>query len=311
MTMTTSSILTGTVRHRRVRPREHAFTYQMWHVLLDVDELERLDDEVTGFAYNRPGVASFHDRDHLGDARLPIREKLRRFLAGRGIELPAGRVLLQTSPRVLGYAFNPVSWFWCHDPDGELALVVAEVDNTFGDTHCYVLDDLEWNGEHTVVAHDQKVFHVSPFLPIDGLDYRFVLRPPSPGPAPDERVAVHMDVSDAQGHMFGATVGQTRTPLTTRSLWRQLLRMPWVTLKTIVAIHWEALFIWRRKAPFHARPEPPDTGFGAVERADHPGAAPTSVGGPERPHREAGHGLPDRATDRADAGAQRHGAAER
>lgn len=260
----TSSILTGVVRHRRDRPKQHAFTYDLWHVLLDVDELERLDDEVVGFTYNRPGIASFRDSDHLGEAPLPIREKLRRFLAGRGVELPAGRLLLQTSPRVLGYSFNPVSWFWCHDPDGDLALVVAEVNNTFGDTHCYVLDDLAGVGEHRVVAHDQKVFHVSPFLPIDGLDYRFVFRPPSPDQVPGERIAVHMDVSDAQGHLFDATVGQVRQPLTTRSLWRQLLRMPWVTVKTIVAIHWEALFIWRRKAEFHPRPEPPETGFDAT-----------------------------------------------
>ncbi len=266
----TSSILTGTVRHRRERPRQHAFTYQLWHVLLDVDELDRLDAEVAGFTYNRPGIASFHDTDHLGEVDLPIREKLRRFLAGRGVELPAGRVLLQTSLRVLGYTFNPVSWFWCHDADGELALVVAEVNNTFGDTHCYVLDELEWIGAHTVVAHDQKVFHVSPFLPVDGLEYRFVLRPPSPDRAPGERVAVHMDVSDADGHLLDATVGQERQPLTTRSLWRQLLRMPWVTLKTIVAIHWQALFIWRRKAEFHPRPEPPDAGFDAIERPDRP-----------------------------------------
>lgn len=307
-----SSILTGTVRHRRVRPREHAFDYQMWHLLLDVDELEQLDAEVAGFTYNRPGVASFHDTDHLGDAVLPIREKLRRFLAGRGVGLPAGRVLLQTSPRVLGYTFNPVSWFWCHDQGGELALVVAEVDNTFGDTHCYVLDDLEWTGEHTVVAHDKKVFHVSPFLPVDGLDYRFVLRPPSAGQVlPGERVAVHMDVSDGDGHLFDATVGQTRQALTTRSLWRQLLRMPWVTLKTIVAIHWEALFIWRRKADFHTRPEPPATGFDAIDRPDRPAPDPTSVSGPAPSHRQADHGLSDHATDRADAGAQRHGAAER
>lgn len=261
----TSGILTGTVRHRRDRPEQHRFTYQMWHVLLDVDELDRLDEHVTGFTYNRPGAASFRDTDHLGPIDLPVREKLRRFLAGQDVELPAGRVLLQTSLRVLGYTFNPVSWFWCHDTGGELALVVAEVNNTFGDTHCYVLDDLEPLGEHTVVAQRQKVFHVSPFMDIDDHHYRFLLRPPSLDPAPGERVAVHMDVSDADGHLFDATVGQVRQPLTTRSLWQQLLRMPWVTFKTILAIHFEALFIWRRKAAFRSRPEPPDTGFDAIE----------------------------------------------
>ncbi len=270
-----SRILTGTVRHRRVRPKPHDFTYDMWHVLLDVDELHRLDDEVAGFAYNRRGLAVFRDTDHLGPVDLPVREKLRRFLAGQGVELPAGRVLLQTSLRVLGYTFNPVSWFWCHDEDGELALVVAEVNNTFGDTHCYVLDDLEWTGEHRVVAHDQKVFHVSPFMAIDDHDYRFVFRPPTLTAAPGERVAVHMDVRDPHGHLFDATVGQQTHNFTGSSLTRALVRMPWVTVKTILAIHWEALFIWRRKASFHRRPLPPPTGFDAIEQpapGDRPAA---------------------------------------
>ena len=263
--MSTSSILTGTVRHRRVRPKPHDFTYDMWHVLLDVDRLHDLDRTVTGFTYNRRGIASFRDTDHLGPVDLPVREKLRRFLAGQGVELPGGTVLLQTSLRVLGYTFNPVSWFWCHDEAGVLRLVVAEVNNTFGDTHCYVLDDLDWTGEHRVVAHDQKVFHVSPFMDIDDHDYRFVFRPPTLSGAPGDRVAVHMDVSDREGHLFDATVGQTRQKFTTSSLWRALVRMPWVTFKTTVAIHWEALFIWRRKSAFRRRPAPPPTGFDAIE----------------------------------------------
>lgn len=261
-----NSILTGTIRHRRVRPGSHDFTYELWHVLLDVDELDELDERVSGFSHNRPGIASFHDVDHLGPVDLPVREKLRRFLAGQGVALPGGTVLLQTSLRVLGYTFNPVSWFWCHDEDGDLALVVAEVNNTFGDTHCYVLDDLEWTGEHRLVAHDRKVFHVSPFMAIDDHDYRFVFRPPSRAGRPGERVAVHMDVADAEGHLFDATVAQTRQEFTRSSLWRALLRMPWVTWKTILAIHWEALFIWRRKAPFHRRPLPPSTGYDAIEQ---------------------------------------------
>lgn len=261
-----SGILTGTVRHRRERPEEHAFTYRMWHVLLDVDELATLDREVAGFTHNRRGIASFRDTDHLGPINLPVRDKLRHFLAGQGVELPGGPVLLQTSLRVLGYTFNPVSWFWCHDEDGALALVVAEVNNTFGDTHCYVLDDLRWTGEHRVEAHARKVFHVSPFMDIEDHHYRFVFRPPSVAGGPGEPVAVHMDVADAQGHLFDATVAQRRERLTTRSLWGQLLRMPWVTFKTIVAIHWEAIFIWRRKAAFRRRPEPPATGFDAIDR---------------------------------------------
>ena len=264
-----SSLLVGDVQHRRVRPGAHEFTYDTWQLLVDVDELARLDREVVGFGWNRRAPVSLWDTDHLGDAVLPPREKLRRFLAGHDVELPDGRVLLQATPRIAGQVFNPVAWWYCHDAQGVLRLVVAEVRNTFGDTHSYVLRDLEPQGRHTVVAHDTKVFHVSPFMPVDGLRYRFVFRPPSAVGAPaaaGERVAVHMDVADDRGHLFDATTGHVRSPLTTRSLWRQLLRMPWIGLKTVAAIHWEALFIWRRKAAFHTRPEPPPTGYDAIGR---------------------------------------------
>lgn len=267
-----SGLLRGELRHRRVRPKPHDFSYNVWHALLDLDELATLDRAVAGFGHNRRALASIRDTDHLGEVDLPLREKLRRYLGGQGVTLPEGRVLLQTSLRVLGYVFNPVSFFYCYDRDGRLALVVAEVNNTFGDTHCYVLNELERTGEHTVVAHDTKLLHVSPFMPVDGQDYRFVFRPPTPdGPTAhdSEPVVVHMDSSDAEGHIFDATLAQQRITLTSQSLRRILLRMPFVTLKTIIAIHWEALFIWRRKAPFHRRPAPPATGYDAIATAVH------------------------------------------
>jgi hypothetical protein len=262
--MTTSGILTGDLRHRRHRPVAHTFGHRVWHLLVDVDELPRLDVEVAGFGWNRPAVVTLRDTDHLGPVDLPLREKLRRFLLGHGVALPAGRVLLQASPRVLGHTFNPVSWWWCHDPDGDLVLVVAEVRNTFGDTHCYVLTDLERRG-HDVVARDTKVFHVSPFLPVEPLGYRFRFRPPSVAGVTGERVVVHMDVDDDEGRILDATTAQDRAQLTTASLWRTLRRMPLMTLKTVAGIHWQALFIWRRKADFHRRPEPPPTGYDAID----------------------------------------------
>lgn len=264
---TRSAVLAGDLRHRRRRPRAHEFAYRAWHLLVDVDELARLDREVVGLAWNRRAPVSVHDTDHLGPVDLPLREKLGRFLAGHGVELPAGRVLLQTSPRVLGHTFNPVSWWWCFSPHGRLQLVVAEVNNTFGDTYCYVLDDLERQGDHTVVARDTKVLHVSPFMPIESLRYRFAFRAPTIATgrqADGDRVVVHMDVADDDGRLFDATTAQRRTTLTTASLWRTVLRTPWMTLKTVVGIHWQALFIWRRKADFHRRPEPPSTGFAAI-----------------------------------------------
>ncbi len=262
-----SSLTVGTVRHRRVRPKPHAFTYRTWHALLDLDELDRLDADVVGFGYRRRGLATFRDTDHLGPLDLPVREKLARWLAGQGVELPGGPVLLHTNLRILGHVFNPVSWFLCHGADGRLELVVAEVDNTFGETHGYVLDELTREGPHRVTARATKVFHVSPFMDIPDHTYDFAFRPVTPAPADGELFAVHMDVSDATGRLFDATNVERRRPFTTTTLLGLLLRQPFMTLRTVAAIHWQALRIWvGRKARFHRKPTPPDTGFEAIAR---------------------------------------------
>lgn len=270
-----SALLVGDLHHRRLRPTEHAFRYEVWHALLDVDELPVLDERLRGFGWNRPAPVGFRDTDHLGDVDLPVRTKLERWLSGQGVALPDGPVLLWTSLRMFGYVFDPVSWWFCHDRAGDLALVVAEVNNTFGDTHGYVLDDLEEQG-HDVVARATKVFHVSPFMPVEPLQYGFRFRPPSldgPAPgAPAERVAVRMDVADDVGHLFDATLGERREPLTTSALWAAVRATPWVTAKTTAAIHWQALHLARKRVGFHRRPEPPDTGLDAVARpASRPG----------------------------------------
>jgi uncharacterized protein len=253
-----SALYVGSVRHRRHRPVVNAFRYRAYHVLVDLDELPRLDREVRGFAYNRRGATSFWDRDHLGPAALPAREKLARWLVGEGVVLPAGPVRVLTNLRVMGYVFNPVSWWFCHHPDGRLALVVAEVDNTFGDAHCYLLDDLEHRPDGTVRARADKVFHVSPFLPVDGLGYRFTIVAPGP------RALVHMDVEDAEGTVLDATQDGQRVALTSRTLARTLVTHPLVTLRTIAQIHRQALRLWRKRVTFHRRPAPPPDGYERV-----------------------------------------------
>jgi uncharacterized protein len=250
-----SALYVGSVRHRRHRPTANAFRYRVYHVLLDVDELPRLDREVRGFAYGRAGITSFHDRDHLGPGDVPVRDKLARWVAGQGVTLPAGPVRLLTNLRVLGYGFNPVSWWFCHHPDGRLAFVVAEVNNTFGDAHAYLLDELEHRPDGTVRARTDKVLHVSPFLPIEGLEYRFTFVPPG------ERALAHLDVVDADGTVLDATQDGRRVPLTSRTLARTLVGHPLVTLRTVALIHLQALRLWRRRVTFHRRPPPPPDGF--------------------------------------------------
>ncbi|MDX1657213.1 MAG: DUF1365 domain-containing protein [Nitriliruptorales bacterium] len=253
-----SQLLEGTVRHRRHQPREHAFRYGLFHALLDLDELDRLDREIVGFGHNRAAPTSFHDRDHLDDTDEPVRNKLERWLRRHGRSLPDGPVHLWTSLRVLGYVFNPVSWFFCYSRTGELELVVAEVNNTFGERYCYLLDDLEERGG-TWQARRTKRFHVSPFLPVDGLDYTFRFRPP----AGDGRtVAAHMDVHGEDGELvFDATLAERPEPLTTASLWRAVVRHPLVTVMTIARIHWQAVKLWWKRVPFFRKPDAPDNGL--------------------------------------------------
>jgi uncharacterized protein len=250
-----SALYVGTVRHRRHRPAVNAFRYRAYQVLVDVDELPRLDREVRGLTYNRPGITSFRDRDHLGLAELPVRDKLARWLAGEGIRLPDGPVRVLTNLRVFGYVFNPVSWWFCHHPDGQLAFVVAEVNNTFGDAHCYLLDDLDHRPDGTVRARADKVFHVSPFLPIEGLRYRFTFV------APGSRALAHMDVEDADGTVLDATQDGHRLALTTRTLTRTLVTHPLMPLRTMALIHAQALRLWRKRVTFHRRPTPPPDGY--------------------------------------------------
>ncbi len=262
-----SALVVGAVRHRRHRPTPHRLSYRTYHVLLDVDELPRLDRSVPGFGYRRAALTSFHDTDHFGAADLPVRAKLARWLGEQGYELPDGRVQVLTNLRVLGHVFNPVSWWFCHDGAGVLQLIVAEVNNTFGDSHGYVLDDLQRGPGDVLRARASKVFHVSPFLPIEGLTYgfTFVLR--------EDRLTVKMDVEDAEGRVLEAAQVGRRRPLT--GLRRALVTHPLMTLRTVAAIHLEALALWRKRVPFFRRPEPPPSGY--LERAGTEAARPTAA----------------------------------
>lgn len=255
-------VVRGTVAHRRHHPRPNAFRYRVWHLLVDVDRLEEAAAGVRGFGVGRRWPVGLRTQDHVGEADLPLRDKLARWVAGQGGTLPEGPLLLYAYPRVLGHVFNPVSWWFAHDPDGTLRLVVAEVRNTFGDWRAYLLDDLEVDGRVVRATHD-KDFHVSPFLPIEGLSYRFAIRPPAlDGTTP---VAVAMQVVDDDGAVvLDASQGGTPEPLTTRSLWSTMVRHPLVTLWTVALIHGQAVRLWWRRTPFHRRPTPPATGLDAV-----------------------------------------------
>lgn len=261
----TSAIYRGTVRHRRRRPRPHTFRMSTYHVLVDVDELGELDRCVRGFGYNRRALTTFYDRDHFGLLDLPVRDKISGWLERQGRSLPAGRLTVLTNLRVAGYVFNPVSWWFCYDLNDNLVMVLAEVNNTFGDHHVYILDDLATDGA-VVRAAATKVFHVSPFLPITPLEYRFTVQPPG------DHVMVHMDVDDRDGKLFDATQRGVRQPFTTAVLWRMMARHPLAPLMTIGAIHWHAIRLALKRVPFHRRPVPVDDGFDRPPGRRRPGS---------------------------------------
>jgi len=248
------------VRHRRHRPASHHFELGTFHVLVDVDDLPRLDREVRGFGHNRRAAVAIHDDDHLGsrrsgESRGALRARVAALLGGRGVVLPEGRLQLLCHPRMFGHVFNPVAWWFAYHPDGELGLVLAEVTSTFGDRVVYVLDELDRQVNGTVRATATKRLHVSPFLPVEGHTYHFLIRPP--GTPPQQRALVHMEVEDEGGTVLDATQRVTLVPFTSGQLRRLLLRYPVASLRSVLAIHLQAARLWKKRVSFHRRPTPP------------------------------------------------------
>lgn len=236
-------IYTGTLRHRRFRPRAHAFEYSIFMTFLDIDRIPETMARSWATSYNRINWASFEERDHFGDPALPLRERLRVDAAAHGVELPDGPVYLLTHLRYLGYCFNPISFFYCHDRAGHLRYVMAEVNSTFGEAQNYWL-----NGLRTVRP---KSMHVSPFMEMN-YDYAFTLT------APGDRLVAHMECVEnprrEAGTFFDATLTMERRPWTSGEMTRALARHPWMTAKVIGAIHWEALRLWMKRVPVVTHP---------------------------------------------------------
>jgi uncharacterized protein len=235
----------GVVRHRRLRPAANAFVYPTWFVLLPLRSLRR--QPCAGLPRNRRGLFSFHDRDH-GDGRDDALAWLDELLAGEGVHDADGEAWLHTYPRVLGFVFKPVSFWYCHRADGTLAAIVAEVNNTFGERHCYLLAGAGLGYGRELLAH--KVFHVSPFCAVQG-QYRFRFMRTA------ERTVARIDHDDADGPLLQTSVSGRLQALTPASARAAILGMPLMTLGVIARIHWQALRLWLKRVPFHGKPAPP------------------------------------------------------
>lgn len=236
----------GKVMHARWRPVQHRFTYRVMSLLIDLDRLDDARCQSWLFGVNRAAPFSFHERDH-GDGKAACLSHYARALAAeRGVDLSGGRVLLLCYPRVLGYVFNPLSIYFCFGASGDLALLIYEVRNTFGETHSYVVPVQDVSPGCAIRQNQAKQFYVSPFMEMV-THYRFSISPPG------QDVTVRIVQTGEQGAMFAAAFCGRRRALTSRTLLAALVRLPFLTFKVIAAIHWEAMRLWLKGVPYLPR----------------------------------------------------------
>lgn len=243
-----SALYVGHVMHRRTRPRRHQLRYRLFSLLLDLDEVDGLAGRLRLFSHNRFNLFALHDRDYAGGKREPLRAQVERHLAAAGMDLRGGAIQLLTMPRILGFAFNPLSVYFCHDRRGDLRAVLYEVNNTFGQRHSYLLPVDQPNDPIRQVC--AKRFHVSPFMAMD-MRYAFRLSPPA------ERLSIAITGADDAGPIITAVHSAARRPLSDAELLRAFATHPLLTVKVVGGILWEAFKLWAKGVPVRDRPPPP------------------------------------------------------
>lgn len=248
-----AALYVARVSHRRRIPPLYRFVYRLFYFLIDVDRIDEAAGRLRLFSHNRFNVLALHDRDHGDGSGGSLREWAEKMLCQRDIALAGGRIRLLCIPRLLGFAFNPISLWYCEHADGSLRAVIAEVRNTFGEKHCYVLASGGAPLAYEEPWDKDKCFHVSPFLDLVGR-YRFIVS------RPDDRLRVVIHETRDDRPILDATLAADRRELRDGTILRQVLRMPGTTIKVVAAIHWEALKLWLRGARFHRKPPPPDHG---------------------------------------------------
>jgi DUF1365 family protein len=253
----------GQVRHKRLRPVVNAFEYRAYYLRLPVAVAGATAAGVSRFgcalfSHNRFNLLSFHDADH-GDGVTPLSEWIAALLRREGVFDADGEIWLQTMPRVLGFVFNPISFWFCHRADGELRAVLCDVRNTFGERHFYLLDNGAGipNGSVTTA---RKVFHVSPFCAVEGeYRFRFMRAMRARGPRLVESTLACIDYIDAgaDGALLQTSLSGSAVPLTNRAVAAAFFSYPLMTFGVVVRIHFQALRLFLKRLPFHPKPVPP------------------------------------------------------
>ena len=259
-----AALYVGDVMHARLKPVGHRFKYRVMSLLIDLDRLEVADRQTPLFGVNRRALYSFHEADHGVRDGSSLRLHAQRCAAEYGIDLTGGRVLLLCYPRLFGYTFNPLSVYFCYSPDGQPALLIYEVRNTFGDIHAYVLPVKSGDVSAAGIRQTQdKRFYVSPFVEM-AMRYHFRVT------LPKNHIKLRILETDGEGPLLSATFNGHRRPLTTQELLRSFFSLPMVTLKVVAAIHWEALRLWLKGVRLVPRPgKTADESLATEARSDY------------------------------------------
>ncbi|BAM89935.1 hypothetical protein S58_39480 [Bradyrhizobium oligotrophicum S58] len=235
-----AALYVGDVMHARMRPTAHRFQYRVMSLLIDLGRLDQADRQSPLFGVNRRALYSFHERDHGRRDGSSLLAYAQACAAEHGVDLTGGCVLLLCYPRLLGYAFNPLSVYFCHRSDGTLALMIYEVRNTFGEIKPYVLPVKPGELSAAGLRQEQdKTFYVSPFIDM-AMRYHFRVMPPG------DNVKLRILETGGDGPLLAATFFGRRRRLTSRSLLAAFASLPLVSFKIFGAIHWEALRLWMK-----------------------------------------------------------------
>ena len=241
------NILRAKVFHKRFKPKVNEFTYSVFYILFPLSKLSNLKNRF--FSINKFNLFSLNFKDHGAKNEINPADWGRGVLNKFGVKKADGEIYLLTYPRVLGYVFNPVSFYFCEDNQGNLRAVIAEVNNTFGETHSYLI---KHEDERIIEKNDEfsaeKIFHVSPFFDrAGGYKFRFVYE--------TNKIAVFLDYHNGEEKRLATSLIGEKHPYSTAALLKNFFKFPFVTLKTIILIHFQALKIIIKGAKYHSRPK--------------------------------------------------------
>ena len=229
-----SAIYTGKVIHRRFKPKEHYFKYNVFSILVDLNELEAIQKNIKIFSYNRFNIISFYDIDHGPRDGTSIKHWIIKNLKDIGINNSKIQIKLLCYPRIFGYVFNPLSVFFIYDENSRLIAILYEVKNTFGEQHTYVF---KTDDDKVIINNCTKKFHVSPFIEMECHYYFRVLKP-------SDKISVIIDQKDKDGKLLYASQDGKAAELNEKNLLTSYISHPLMSFKIIAAIHYEALKLW-------------------------------------------------------------------